>query len=551
MELTIEENSKTPSSFCTICTKNCRQELILWVLTLSIHHNGANVYIMCDKESREEIDNLTPNVNKRLNIKWFVELDKYSDKTRKQMEDEKIWSEFQMMKAEVMKRALEEEKDTLFLDSDIVILDKINDINHNVDIGVSPQYIKDENVKEVGYYNGGMLWTKNKSVPDDWIEFTKTSRYYDQASIEDLAKKYSKFTFRDNYNLQTWRFVIGQEDGETIASYMTPKKGKLYYKNKPLKCIHTHFNIKSFQQINSLFLLKMQQSKCYKELSCIYRSINGKWIITVPAQPQPGIWSHKNDSFRELALLQKKNNKDVDVQLNKSSGHCWLVPNVILYDRPNMIWVNNEFHQAGLVLLGNMDNEIEGLELRQKGVNTAPWTFWPRRPYVMEKMLNEKGILDYEKRDIQSIFVGNIENKVQGKYRETDDDWGQVLDVYHCTKGTEHKFTQEEYLDMIRRSKYGLCLRGYGRKCHREVECMAWGTVPIITNDVCIKSYINPPKEGEHYIRAYDREDMKRKMNNIGRERWDKMSNNCIKWYKENVNSENSWNTTIKYILYD
>ena len=160
-----------------------------------------------------------------------------------------------------------------------------------------------------------------------------------------------------------------------------------------------------------------------------------------------------------------------------------------------MLWVNNEFHQAGLVLLGNMDNEIEGLELRQKGVNTAPWTFWPRRPYVMEKMLNEKGLLDYEKRDIQSIFIGNIENKVQGEYRETDDDWEQVLDVYHCTKGKDHKFSQEEYLDMLRRSKYGLCLRGYGRKCHREVECMAWGTVPVITNDVCIKSYINPPKE--------------------------------------------------------
>ena len=44
-------------------------------------------------------------------------------------------------------------------------------------------------------------------------------------SIEDLAKKYSRFTFRDNYNLQTWRFVIGQEDGETIASYMKPKNG--------------------------------------------------------------------------------------------------------------------------------------------------------------------------------------------------------------------------------------------------------------------------------------------------------------------------------------
>jgi len=551
MEFAKEDNSKTPSSFCTICTNGCKDELVLWVLTLSIHHEKANVYIMCDSESKETIDNLTPNVNERLNIHWLVELDEYSNKTRKQMEDEKTWSDFQMKKAEVMSRALEKEEDTLFLDSDIVILDKINDVNKSMDLGVSPQYIKDENVKEVGYYNGGMLWTKNKEVPKDWIEFTKTSRYFDQASIEDLANKYSNFTFKDNYNLQTWRFVIGQEDGETIAGYMKPKNGRLYYKNKPLKCIHTHFNVSAFQQINSLFLLKLQQAKHYKELSCIYRSINRKWIMTVPSQPQPGLWHHKNDSFRELSLLQKKNNKDVDVQLNKDSGHCWLVPNVILYDRPNQTWFNNEFHKAGLVMLGNLDNDVEGMDLKKKGVNTSAWTFWPRRPYVVETMLEKEGTLEWEKRDIESIFVGNFENKVQEKYRKTDDDWESVLDVYHCTEGRKHKFSQEEYLNMLRRSKYGLCIRGYGKKCHREVECMAWGTVPIITNDVCISSYINPPKEGVHYIRAHDREDMKRKMAGVRSDRWKKMSNACVEWYKENVHSKGSWNTTIKQILYD
>ncbi len=543
--------SKEPSSFSTICTKNCKQELVLWMLTLSIHHPNSKVYVICDLESKKAIDNLSPNVNDRLNIKWYVELDEYSDKSRKQMEDEGIWSDFQMKKAEVMSRALEYEPDTLFLDSDIVLLDKINDINHDMEIGVSPQYIKEENVKEVGYYNGGMLWTKNKDVPKDWIEFTKTSRYYDQASIEDLAKKYSYFTFRDNYNLQTWRFVIGLEPGEKIAEYMKPKNGRLYYKNKPLKCIHTHFNIKSFQQINSLFLLKLQQARHYKELSCIYRSINDKWIITVPSQPQPGLWYHKNDSFRELSLLMKNNNPDVDVQLNKTSGHCWLVPNTILYDRPNMTWVNNEFHQAGLVLLGNMDNEIEGLELKKKGVNTKPWTFWPRRPYVVEKMLNEEKILEWKDRPTESVFIGNIENSIQEQYRVTSNDWSSVLTEYHMTKGKKHLFDQDEYINKLRTSKYGLCLRGFGRKCHREVELMAWGTVPVVTGEVCMNSYINPPKEGVHFIRAMDTEDLKRKLNGISETRWTRMSKACVEWYKENVHSEKSWLTTIKYILYD
>ena len=62
-----------------------------------------------------------------------------------------------------------------------------------------------------GYYNGGMLWTKNKDIPNDWIFFTKKSRYFDQASIEDLAKKYSYFEFGENYNLQCWRLLLSQD----------------------------------------------------------------------------------------------------------------------------------------------------------------------------------------------------------------------------------------------------------------------------------------------------------------------------------------------------
>ena len=51
-------------------------------------------------------------------------------------------------------------------------------------------YGKKSNTDEVGYFNGGCMWTKNKKIPDDWIEFTKRSRYHDQASLEDLARKY-------------------------------------------------------------------------------------------------------------------------------------------------------------------------------------------------------------------------------------------------------------------------------------------------------------------------------------------------------------------------
>ena len=40
-----------------------------------------------------------------------------------------IWTEFQMCKPNIIKKSLEKEKDVLFLDCDIIVFDKINNID--------------------------------------------------------------------------------------------------------------------------------------------------------------------------------------------------------------------------------------------------------------------------------------------------------------------------------------------------------------------------------------------------------------------------------------
>ena len=79
---------------------------------------------------------------------------------------------------------------------------------------------------------------------------------------------------------------------------------------------------------------------------------------------------------------------------------------------------------------------------------------------------------------------------------------------------------------------------------------MAFGTVPIITPEVEIDSYINPPQENIHYIKASNPDEYKEKIKNISEEKWTNMSNECIDWYENNINSNNAWITTISSILY-
>ena len=154
-------------------------------------------------------------------------------------------------------------------------------------------------------------------------------------------------------------------------------------------------------------------------------------------------------------------------------------------------------------------------------------------------------------RPIESIFIGNYENSVQEKFRKTNVSWESVLTEYHCTKGSKHKFTHEEYLLKLRESKYGLCLRGYGSKCHREVELMAFGTVPIITPGVTIDSYMDPPVENTHYIRVNSPEELVSCVTSIDDDQWMKMSTACYEWYQRNVYSDNCWRNMVAHILYD
>ena len=475
-----------PSSFCTMCTSNCAFELVGLLLSLSIYHPNENIYIISDSETKKIIENITPQP--RLNIHWIVELDKMN-----------IWSEFQMSKSKIISTALESESDTLFLDSNIIILDV----------------------------------------------------------IDDVVKKYDYFEFPENYIYHCQNIMKTDEPKEKIASYITSKPNDtLYYKNKQIKCIHTHFHEQKLEFLNNVLINHMVNAKMYKILAIVFRVINKCWVFKIPRQPAKTFWGkHDNSSYRELAVLLSIKNEDLKIKYIddvKDSRHCWIEPNILTYDRPTLQWLNEDFSNASLVLLGNGDVEKEGKDIIKNFPNiiVKPWIFWPRRAMVLEKVLNENGIKQYHERNIESIFIGNIENDVQDKYRNNTS-WEEALSEYHCTKGHKHKFTHSEFVMKLRDSKYGLCLRGYGSKCHREVELMAFGTIPIVTNEVCVDSYMEPLKENVHYLIANTPDELKEKIKNNSKEQCELMSSECYEWYQRNVDSKQSWNTMISHILYD
>jgi hypothetical protein len=231
----------TPKSFCAISTFTCVKEIVRLIKSLFKHHPDAVLIIFVDIKTKEYIENLKLTIISNGNLVLETKLDKYYNLNRNQMTSKGIWSEFQMQKAEVIRFALESYENTLFLDSDIFILDKLQ-IDDSYELGASPHYMSESMSKRYGYYNGGFLYTNQKSLPDNWIKYTKTSRYYDQASIEDLAKIYKTFEFDETYNYGLWRRTFNK---------ITHDNNKILYNGNILKCVHTHFDRSGYNGLNN------------------------------------------------------------------------------------------------------------------------------------------------------------------------------------------------------------------------------------------------------------------------------------------------------------
>lgn len=515
-----------PSSFCTISTVCCIYELVGHLLSLYLHHGDTPVLVMCDTGTMIRTKQYLSFLD---HVEYVCALDEYSGMNRKQMELRGIFKELVMKKTDAIRMCLERYSDVLFLDSDILITGKI-EVDKSKSVGLSPHLIKKEYTDKYGYYNAGMLWTCDKTVVSRWIEHSYTSRFFEQACMEELAKEFDYFEFDMTYNVSWWR--LDQRDDDITSRF----GDGFVFDNKKIKCVHTHFGSNDYDKFNKFIINKLVDANRWKEIMIIERIINGFWSIILPTQPLPGEFHHADDSFRELAVITGERLNDIVVMRAMGITLPRLGKTICLYDRPQKRWITQEVEQSLKVFVGNMDATL--MESKFK-----PWIFWARKPRALEKFLEGP----QPQKDIESIFIGNIENSVQAKHRDTK--WSDVIQEFYLTNGNKHLFTQEEYLAKMARSKWGLCLKGFGLKCHREVEYMALGVVPLITDGIPMHSYLNPPVEGKHFLRVSTPEDIPhviRECNN-----WGEMSRNCQEWYMENIHSKNWFNTMLKFILSD
>ena len=244
---------------------------------------------------------------------------------------------------------------------------------------------------------------------------------------------------------------------------------------------------------------------------------------------------HKGDTSREL------------IDMWEESGYCEIIRNQV---NDVFLWANS----PGDTLLYEYDrwDVYPGLPSCNNALfagmqhpNGVPWIYWARHPRKLESKINS-GVKDYKDRKINTIFLGKVENHVQKKNRTTHD-WSAVIEEFSMPvrigDSFTWPFTQEQYLEKISISKFGLCLPGYGPKCNREIELMGLGVVPLITENVCT-TYHDPLIEGQHYLKVNSPKDVKKVLETCPEARWQFISYNCRKWYENNCSRLGSFETT-------
>ena len=568
-----------PSSFCTISTKKTKSELAGLLLSLSVYHPNSNVYIYCDSESEIEIKNLSPKL--LIIPHFYIELNNFSafdyhlNSDVKELINLDLYSRFITYKPQAIKKALEFEKDTLFIDVFTLITGKIDCIDNSKKLGVLPTYANKDYNNKYGYYNSNLIWTNDIYITELWNNYLINLHSFEHLSIQELTKKYENqyFEFPEEYNIDVIRFFCSEKNDNEIGGFFQINNQSnnngflILYKKKEIKTFQSAFNtnynynyeneneneneyIKRFKKYNTFLHFILKKSKHAADLLILNRIQHKKWTIKLPyIENESSVWFHKNDGMRELLSIIPTKQKDVMIYFDENIKNCWLSDSVLLYDWDRIDWIENDHQQATLVLMGNGSLTNEYLQISNDGGWISPWTYWCKYPKILEQFIKTHKPLNYEQRINESIFIGNYENSVQQQYR-TNKNWNDFVSVFYCTSGTKNLFTHLEYLEHLSKSKFGLCLRGYGIKCHREIELMALGVVPIITPEVDIKSFSQPPIENVHYIIVSNPEEIPIKIKNITSQKWTEMSNNCIKWYMENSHSDVFFNLILTKVLY-
>jgi hypothetical protein len=286
-------NTVAPEAICTIATMSAWADLQLWLHSFAAWNNTTTkVYVMGD-------DDIVVRLKEYTWVHAMDGLQAYSGLTRPQMSrirarcsklaaaGRSLWDEFQLEKTTIMVEVLKHHTNVLFTDSDIVFLSPLRPFpsgTNSPEVILSPHYIRASDAAKYGYFNGGLMWTRNVAALQTWRDATCTSRFCEQAALEDVACAYKTAVLPPTDNFGWWRMfqadISATEQGKKFG---IGEDGGIHYAGMRLTSVHTHFldidsSNKPMVEFNRCILALIAKSRCP-----VLRQI-GTYILSMQAK---------------------------------------------------------------------------------------------------------------------------------------------------------------------------------------------------------------------------------------------------------------------------
>jgi len=259
----------------TLANKNALYDLKVLLFTLQLWNKELpKVYLYCDSFIEEY---LTKNRPYSGELHLRTALDRYTQYDRLKMENlpgkefPTLFGDFVCEKMNLLNWIFEIEKSVLFCDADICFLGPLPQVDKTKKLILSRHMIRNIDEKRFGIYNAGFLYMSDSSIPNKWKNYTYSSTFFEQLSMEDLANEFSdsfdEFSVQNNYGW--WRLFQGEESISTLQSRWSIKRTSessgISVEDKPLLSVHTHWKTSDhttsvFNQFILSYLEKLKSS---------------------------------------------------------------------------------------------------------------------------------------------------------------------------------------------------------------------------------------------------------------------------------------------------
>ena len=246
-----------PGALATLANEHAVPDLKRFLKTLELWNKELPpLYLLCTLAVEQQIKGLYKG---EINIS--TELEPYKGLSRQQMEHlpskkgyPNLFYDFTAEKTILLSWALnhmsieKRKQGVLFCDSDIFWLAPLPTIPQTATLAISAHGIRPNDEAKYGIYNAGFFWTKDPTIPERWRKAIKTSRFFEQAAIEDLVVN-TTHKFGQECNYGWWRLfqspVLAEEKKKEWTFFRSTEHSGILVNGIPLVCIHTHFDEKN------------------------------------------------------------------------------------------------------------------------------------------------------------------------------------------------------------------------------------------------------------------------------------------------------------------